>query len=277
MPFLVIPRSLLRGGFINASFKADNSETNMKQWEASQLNEISAVEQRLKRGGFEYAYLFYHIPEVDDPYYLSLDPKKADDEKILNNWFKERGMVGDPFRFSGWTVTPKVRATWNTVVENDKVRGLFAGHLHYWKRETYRGYQWMHTSGYSAASLLKLRICPPIATKRQQDTPGQARGFREVSIADDGKVTSRIIWYNDVAFEPDSDTPARAIFAEQIMTLSVDPSTNAASGIIHLANTTREELPISLSASDFVSSMTLKGLNAKVAFSAPTQTSGFTI
>ena len=51
------------------------------------------------------------------------------------------------------------------------------------------------------------------------------------------------------------------------MTMSVDPATNAASGIIHLANTTREELPISLSASDFVSSMTRKGLNTRVVFS----------
>ena len=41
----------------------------MNNWASRQLGEISQVEKRLKRGGFEYAYLFYHIPEVDDPYY----------------------------------------------------------------------------------------------------------------------------------------------------------------------------------------------------------------
>ena len=53
------------------------------------------------------------------------------------------------------------------------------------------------------------------------------------------------------------------------VTLSVDPATNAASGIIQLTNPTNTSFKLSIFASDFESCSTGKGLNAKVVFSIP--------
>ena len=67
------------------------------------------------------------------------------------------------------------------------------------------------------------------------------------------------------------------IFPENTITLSVDSANNTASGILHLHNDTDQELTISLTAGDFISQNTKKGLNAKVVFLGPTDTTGHVI
>jgi hypothetical protein len=256
-------------GFNNASFKGNDLAKNAADWEPAEKKEIEEVKKQVAIG--DYIYIFYHIPEIDDPYYVSLDPKKKNENDRLNEWLEKRGVQTDSLKFSAWTVQPAVRDAWNELIKDQKVRGLFAGHFHDWRKETYRGFQWMRSVDYPSASLLKLLICPPLAVKQQTTTPAQARGFREVSIADDGKVTSRIFWY-DKGFELDSDIAAQPLFPQQTVTLAVDAASNTASGIIYLHNSRREELPVSLSAEDFRSLTTNKGLNAKVLFSAVGQT-----
>ncbi|HEV2718275.1 MAG TPA: hypothetical protein VGU64_23620, partial [Terriglobales bacterium] len=59
---------------------------------------------------------------------------------------------------------------------------------------------------------------------------------------------------------------------EKELPLSVDPTTNTASGLIHLSNPTDKEISLSLSADDFKSATTGYGLNTKVVFAAPLET-----
>src|SRR5437588_318793 len=63
-------------------------------------------------------------------------------------------------------------------------------------RDTYLDYHWIVTSNYLSCSLSKLFICPPLAIKRQNKTPLQARGFQEVAIDAMGRIEREIFWFN---------------------------------------------------------------------------------
>jgi hypothetical protein len=67
------------------------------------------------------------------------------------------------------------------------------------------------------------------------------------------------------------------IFPEKSVTLYVDPANNTAGGVMHLHNDTDKKLNISLTARDFVSLTTHKGLNAKVVFLGPKDSAGQSI
>ena len=58
------------------------------------------------------------------------------------------------------------------------------------------------------------------------------------------------------------------------LTLSVDPTTNTAGGLLYLSNRSDKEISLSLSADDFKSQTTNLGLNTKVVFAAPLQPTG---
>jgi hypothetical protein len=58
------------------------------------------------------------------------------------------------------------------------------------------------------------------------------------------------------------------------LTLSVDPTTNTANGLLYLSNRTDKDISLSLSADNFKSQTTGLGLNAKVVFAAPLQPTG---
>jgi Calcineurin-like phosphoesterase len=251
-------------GFNDASFKSDDSGANAEKtaeregpffkWQEGNVKEVLA---RLEpKDTYKYAYIFYHIPEIDDPYYVSLDQDHQDFTKRQTT----RGELGKKFPFSAWTVAPEVRAKWNDIVKNEKVKGLFAGHFHSSKRESYQGFDWVKDRDYVADSLPKLYVCPPVASKKQENTPSQARGFREVSIdCESGQIKSDIFWYEK------NRTPQLQIVEKDIV-LSVDPTANTASGLIHLSNPTDKELLLSLSAEDFKSSNGEYGLNSKTLF-----------
>jgi hypothetical protein len=67
---------------------------------------------------------------------------------------------------------------------------------------------------------------------------------------------------------------AQPIFLEKQLLLSVDPSSNTAEGLIHLANQSDQEIAISLSAADFKSQTTDRQLNSKVVFASPLEATG---
>ena len=246
-------------GFNNASFKSNDSGSDAERFKASQLENVNEVRARLKpEEGFKHAYIFYHVPEIEDPYYAGMDPT---DQKLIDRESK-RGQNAKDAPLSAWTVVPEVRKNWNEIVAKEKVKGLFAAHFHSWKHDSYDGLAWVKNREYAAASLPKLYVCPPVASKKQEKEPEQARGFREVSIdCDTGSITSNIIWY-----EP---TSAPFKIVEKDLTLSVDPANNTASGLFHLSNNTEKEIPLSLSADDFKSKAGGYGLNAKVLFALP--------
>jgi hypothetical protein len=214
-------------GFNNASFKNnDNSKflvgngsktdprspTEVKRVQETYVDQVSKLlnAKKINDQDVSYVYLFYHIPDVDDPYLISGDQDKDTDlKKKLDERTKAVGnAISSPNLYSSWFVNQSVRDKWNALFKgnNDefaRLMGLFAGHLHDWKRETYQNYHWLKSAG--SESLSKLYICPPIAVKRQGGQPDQARGFVEVSIDRKGRILdqwgrngARIFWYNPV-------------------------------------------------------------------------------
>jgi len=154
------------------------------------VEQLKYVQQVIDRIGEtkSYAYVLYHITDADDPYAV-LDSGSA---SLTGRSLLE----SDQYFFSSWFVDGCVRERWAKVVTNPKVRGLFAGHFHDWRRETYQDYRWNNTPNYLGGSLSKQYVSPPLAVKRQDVQPSQARGFQVVSIDGTGKVSVNIFWYD---------------------------------------------------------------------------------
>src|ERR1043166_8071452 len=181
-------------GFDDASFKANNSESDAKAFERLQLNNIADVRTMLlSNDAPRFAFIFYHIPEIEDPVYKF---SGADHEALLKKQ-ADRGKLGKDWPLSAWTVTDQVREDWDGIVRDDRVRGLFAGHFHTGNRSVYQGFGWVQNPEKVTASLKKLLIAPPIANKYQDKYSRQARGYREVAIdCELGRVSwTSIVWY----------------------------------------------------------------------------------
>ncbi len=213
-------------GFNNASFKNNDDSSNLVPLAGQRGSTIAADLKRLQGEYVEqvksflstpqiqgaevsYAYIFYHIPEVDDPYLIS--GNEGSDAKLKGKLDERQkaisgNAVKSSHRYSSWFVHQDVRASWDDLLKNGgfgKLMGLFAGHLHDWKRETYQDYHWLKAYDYASASLSKLYICPPIAVKLQGEKPDQARGFMDVAIDQQGRILdewgrngAQISWYN---------------------------------------------------------------------------------
>jgi tetratricopeptide (TPR) repeat protein len=243
-------------GFNNASFKNDDDSQRLVTAEGGSggvnAGEMKLNPDELKRiqgryveqvkaildgtsgvEKFSFAYVFYHIPDVDDPYLISGNKESKDE--YLKKKLDERQravdakVIDEPTMYSSWFVHRDVRAAWYSLVNDDrsaKLAGLFAGHLHDWKRETYENFHWLKSTGYPSASLLKLYICPPLAVKLQANKPDQARGFMEVAIDAKGRVLDewgrsgvRIFWYNAATESFTSDENGKEVEALNQLTL----------------------------------------------------------
>jgi len=188
-------------GFNDASFKSNDSGKDARRFQAAQLDCVAQVAQRLTN---QWIGIFYHIPDIENPFWAS---DASPDALHQLRW--EKGMAGDPRLNSAWTVAADVRLAWDQVVTNSNVKALMAGHFHSAQREVYRNFSWMKEQGYEsvAADNRKLFVCPPIACKYQNDSELQARGFRTYTIDNNGRISSDIVWYG---FRNDSDIPAAA-------------------------------------------------------------------
>lgn len=181
-------------GFNNASFKNNNVPGRIGTNKKLQSEYVRQVVTRVTASDIHSAYIFYHIPELDDPYI------------VLDSGAKRPPNAGNPYPASSWFVDKDVHEAWKKlVVNNEKVRGLFAGHYHDWRRDTYESYHWMQTADYASGSLSKLYISPPLAIKRQDKTPSQARGFQETTIDGSGSIDRKIWWFNSADRTFDTD------------------------------------------------------------------------
>jgi len=153
-----------------------------------QLKYVQQVVDRIGLDKKRRAYVFYHIPEIDDPYAVL----EANYDLLANRKLTR----SDQYALSSWFVDGCVRLRWAKVVTNDRVSGLFAGHFHDWRRRTYENFRWLVTPDYPGGTLTKLYVCPPLAIKRQDNQPAQARGFQAVSIDGTGKVAVNVFWYD---------------------------------------------------------------------------------
>jgi hypothetical protein len=188
-------------GFNDASFKntdlnsdgsprAGGPAVRINENFDSQMKNVADVSRQVNDKKIQFAYIFYHIPEIDDPYYVTL----TDQDEPLKTRSTETNLIGSPYLYSSWFVKSDVRKEWNKVVTNPKVMGLFAGNFHDHKRSTYQNFQWLRSPFYLSDTIAKLHVCPPLALTKQKDKDGQARGFQEVYIDKDGRVSTRIFW-----------------------------------------------------------------------------------
>jgi len=213
-------------GFNNASFKNNNDATRVSdpsdkccatrvcspagKIRCIQRAEIQRVSDLVGKETSKFTYIFYHIPEVDDPF---LEKKREEVEppnfRKLHEFHQSRKMradvTGPEFVNSSWFVDKVLRNEWSQVTGLSKVMGLFAGHLHVNKPTRY---------GQQTKTNLKLFVCPPLAIKQQPIEKEQARGFQEVSIDEgldptllNGEVKTKIYWYNGKEYSFSLDTP----------------------------------------------------------------------
>jgi hypothetical protein len=147
--------------------------------------------------------LIEHIPELDDPYLLGFS--------------RSDSLVPPPVRgkpiwapLSAWNVPSAMFTEWRGISNSATVIAVLAGHFHDSHREVYQQpYSWAGTSA-DRASLSKLFIAPPIAVKKQDTSPIQARGFALLRIGRDS-VDRTIYWLErtDTTYVPERHATAQ--------------------------------------------------------------------
>jgi hypothetical protein len=207
-------------GFNNASFKSNGLAKDAGDFEKDQLDCIEQVRKRLKSVPKDgRAYLFYHIPEVDDPYFELLsqcdpvyrnDPSNAQEEKLRDR-VAQQGALKNTDYLSAWTVTENVRQSWATLIQekDSRLNCRFAGHFHTYLRSKYGDNPVLVLSPDPTKRLL---ICPPIAIKQQLKERVQGRGYRTVVVdGASGEVNSEIVWYSSPPPTGPSPVPGPAV------------------------------------------------------------------
>jgi hypothetical protein len=189
-------------GFDDSSFR-NSDEKGEKRIDSNagiQEEYVNQVKAHLDKSDVVYAYVFYHIPAIDDPH-LTQDLE----EKTLKERYAARAQIGGAYFHSAWFVNSKVRIAWNSIVIHPKLRGLFAGHFYDNQKQTDQSLTWL-TPDYLPDEVQKLHICPPLSLKFQNGKPEHARGFQEVYLDGGGNVSTRIFWLNQT---PWSLTPSQ--------------------------------------------------------------------
>ena len=188
--------------------KPNNDDSNcssartIRCFQSREIERISGLIKSAQKDK-QFVFIFYHIPDVDDPYLMSGLP----DDWKLHDFLRIREaakiITGSDHVNSSWFIDQSLRNEWESIIKMENVKGLFAGHLHHNYPDTYERYP---NEAHS-----KLYVCPPIALKLQAGKNPQARGFREYSINEqgnidpagrNGSVTNRppIYWYDESKF-----------------------------------------------------------------------------
>jgi hypothetical protein len=146
-----------------------------------------------------------HIAEIDDPY--SRAQRDFENQKGFPN-------RNDRPELSAWNVKPEIRQKWNELVRSDTVAGVLAGHFHDSHREIYRWPRRWATVAFDRPPLEKTLLAPPLAIRRQDASPVQARGFALLRLQGD-RLSRRLYWLDPVRkrFDPDPEVrqPPRRI------------------------------------------------------------------
>jgi hypothetical protein len=201
-------------GFPSFSFKNVGQSYAANQAEQeSQVQQLAAMVHQADAQGKK-VLIVTHIPEIDDPYILGQSRSRGTPP--------EKSQRPDWAAFSPWNVSPAVYQAWKDIVDSGTVAGVLAGHFHDSHKELYyQPYRWA-TSPKERADLRKLFLAPPLASRFQDTSPIQARGFALFRLARD-QVTRRFYWLNpgSSAFTPDPG-PARPASPESFRARAVD-------------------------------------------------------
>ena len=203
-------------GFDNSFFKNDGSLKHFLNEDGSIKNKEDTIEyahiaklsETLKSSKKKYAYIFLHIPEIDDPWLAKFDVSdKKDDNPVYKKMKKiqaeSKELASTVNPYSSWMVPDYIRKEWEKVITNKnfeipEIRGIFTGHFHDKDKATYSGFHWLKSENYDLRILNKLYISPTVSVKNQlsylidQDC---ARGIQHVTIdQNNGNVKRKIFW-----------------------------------------------------------------------------------
>lgn len=213
-PGMYVLQNFLFVGWDNSFFKNNNSVKNYigKDGQLIPLDQtieyqsLEKLKEKLESSKAKYAYIFYHIPDIDDPYLILFDEsqkntvvsKRLDEAKAISPSF-----VQGLYPYSAWTVPLGVRQLWEKIVTRKDakapiIKGLFAGHFHDHKKETYLTTLWLKSNKYKDEILRKLYIAPPVSVKNQTQYPNadRATGLQIITINDNGNVIRKPYWFD---------------------------------------------------------------------------------
>lgn len=193
-------------GSLKAFLTNDNKPKNEKDTTAYKY--VQKLSDTLNSSKQKYAYIFMHIPEVDDPWLAKFDVNDIDEKNPVYKRMKkvraeslELAETLNPY--SSWTVPGYIRKKWEDLVTSKnlagpEVKGIFTGHFHDKAQNTYLGFHWLKSHDYIPEILNKLYISPAVSIKNQLaylSDEDCSRGMQYVTIdGDNGAVKRKIIW-----------------------------------------------------------------------------------
>lgn len=204
-------------GWNNAFFKNNYSvkrfldkDNNPKPIEQlAEYKSLQTLSEAMKHYDAKYIYIFYHIPEVDDPWRINfeVDPDDQDDNTVSKT-FREVNKLSPElaqgiYPYSAWMVPIEIRKMWENIIidvsRSAEVKGLFAGHFHDRNRDLYEGFRWLRDTRYRPEILAILHIDSSISVKNQIDfsSKNRARGGQFVQIDDAGDLKIERFWIED--------------------------------------------------------------------------------
>lgn len=204
-------------GWDNSFFKNNYSikrflDKNKKPISIEQLAEYKSLQKLsdvINTSDAKYVYIFYHIPEVDDPWRINFDVDPDDpDDNTVSQALKEAARLSPElakgiYPYSAWMIPIEIRKMWENLIVSPlgrvEIMGLFAGHFHDPQREIYNGFKWLRDVRYKPEILSILHIAPSISAKNQHTAApkDRSRGGEVVFIDDLGRVkVERFFWTN---------------------------------------------------------------------------------
>jgi hypothetical protein len=191
-------------GFPSYSFKNVGGKSTNNDTQAKQFTTFRALLDQARQAGKQ-VLILSHVPEIDDPYTLAQDRYAAKSPDPAN----DKDSKNPRSAWSTWNVTTKLLNDWKDALASDTVVAVLAGHLHDSHQEIYRPpYAWSTDSDYRFGFRLEFRklfLAPPLAVKKQDNSPIQARGFSLMTLAPD-RVDALLYWYNQETSEFKADS-----------------------------------------------------------------------
>ena len=186
-------------GFPSYSFKNVGGKSTNNDAQAAQFATFRTLLDQARQSGKK-VLILSHVPEMDDPFTLAQEryaAKKTDDPN-------DKDPKNPRSPTSTWNVTTKILNDWKDVLASDTVAAVLAGHLHDSHKEIYRPpYAWSSDGDYRLG-FRKLFLAPPLAVKKQDTSPIQARGFSLMTVSPD-RIHEVLYWYNQETHEFTAD------------------------------------------------------------------------
>ena len=172
---------------------------------------LHRLSNAMKQYDAKYVYIFYHIPEIDDPWRINfeIDPDDLDDNTVSKT-LREAAKISPKltkgiYPYSAWMVPIEIRKIWENLITDvskpTEVKGLFAGHFHDNQRTIYEGFGWLRDTRYRPEILSILHVAPSVSIKNQVNfgPKDRSRGGQFVHINDVGDTKVERLWFEDVA------------------------------------------------------------------------------